>query len=307
MKTPMLTVENLSVSFTQYQRGLRQRQIEVISDLSVAAFPGEILAIVGASGSGKSLLAHAILGILPSNATVKGTMLYQGQPLDKKRQGRLRGSEIALIPQSINCLNPLLKVGAQVGEKGTLQDIARRDIFKRFGLPDNVAGLYPHELSGGMARRVLVAAAVIGGAKLIIADEPTPGLHPEVAMDTLMYLRQQADAGAAVVLITHDIGTALQVADRVSVFFAGTNLELAQKHDFIQRGEKLRHPYSKALWKALPQNDFAATCARQPALQGRNSGCIFEAVCEHKTAECCQHRPPMRELREGKVRCHHAT
>lgn len=305
---PLLEVRELSIAFTQYQKGLKQANLKVISDLSVSIKAGEILAVVGSSGSGKSLLAHAILGILPSNASVSGSILYNGVELTNELQINLRGSEITLIPQSVNYLNPLMRVGSQVRVSGKNDAVTiQKKIFKRFGLSEKVGELYPFQLSGGMARRVLVASAVVGGAKLIIADEPTPGLHPEVVKETLQNLRELADSGAAVMLITHDIGTALKVSDRIAVFYAGTTIEVAPVGDFVGSGENLRHPYSKALWRALPQNEFIPVSGFQPSPTELPKGCLFEPRCKNKSEKCIQRTPHMRDLRSGKVRCNHAT
>lgn len=305
----MLEVNNLSISFIQYQTGLKQRTLQVISDFSITINAGEILAVVGSSGSGKSLLAHAILGILPKNALVSGTMLYKGKELTPERQKELRGNEIALIPQSVNFLDPLMRVGAQVriSVHGSEAKEKQRKIFERYSLDSEVENLFPFQLSGGMARRVLVASAVVGGAKLIIADEPTPGLHPEVVKETLRHLREIADEGCAVMLITHDIGTALDIADHIAVFYSGTTVEVAPVSDFSGKGESLRHPYTKALWNALPQNGFIPVAGFQPSHSEQHTGCPFEPRCTLRTSDCMHKLPEMRRLRTGKVRCHHAT
>ena len=173
---PILEIRHLSIYFTQYERGVRQRQLPVIRDLSLRILPGQITAVVGASGSGKSLLAHGILGILPYNAHMDGTILYNGRLLTQKRAEKLRGREISLIPQGVNYLDPLMKVGAQV-RKGRKEEGIRekcRRALERYGLEKETEELYPFELSGGMARRVLIASAVTESPRLIIADEPTP-------------------------------------------------------------------------------------------------------------------------------------
>lgn len=304
----MLTVKDLSISFTQYEKGMRQKTLKVISNLSITINSGKILAIVGSSGSGKSLLAHAILGILPQNATVTGSMKYKGEELTQKLQKKLRGKEITLIPQSVNYLNPLMKVGAQVRNSKAKEAIEKqKKVFKRFSLDSEVERLFPFQLSGGMARRVLVASAVVGGAKLIIADEPTPGLHPEVVQETLGHLRELADDGCGVMLITHDIGTALDIADDIAVFYAGTTIEIAPANNFTGKGELLRHPYTKALWNALPQNEFNPIAGFQPSQNKIYSGCSFYSMCTIKSESCLSKQPEMRELRNGKVRCNHAT
>ncbi len=304
----MLEVTNLSISFTQYEKGMRQKTLNVVSNLSITINPGKILAIVGSSGSGKSLLAHSILGILPKNAKIKGSIKYKGEELTPKLQEKLRGKEITLIPQSVNYLNPLMQVGAQVGSSRKKEALEKqKKIFKRYSLPNKVGSLFPFQLSGGMARRVLVASAVAEGAKLVIADEPTPGLHPEVAKETLSHLRELADHGSEVMLITHDIATAVDVADDIAVFYAGTTIEVAPARDFTGKGELLRHPYTKALWNALPQNEFTTIAGLLPSQSKTHLGCIFYTMCPIKSEACLKKQPEMRDVRNGKVRCSHAT
>jgi peptide/nickel transport system ATP-binding protein len=304
----MLEVKDLSISFIQYQKGLKKSTLKVISNLDVTINSGEILAIVGSSGSGKSLLAHAVLGVLPKNAVVSGEIIYKGMPLTPKLQKRLRGNEISLIPQSVNFLDPLMKVGAQVQASVNTGDKKeeQKSIFKRYSLDEKTGIKFPFQLSGGMARRVLVASAVIGGAKLIIADEPTPGLHPEVVKETLQHLRELADQGCAVMLITHDIGTAINVADNIAVFYSGTTIEVAPASNFSGNGEHLKHPYTKALWNALPQNSFIPISGFQPSYEERK-GCFFHQRCLKRSQDCLSKMPRIREINTGKVRCHNAT
>src|SRR5699024_7358529 len=219
-KTPLLEVRDLSVSFRMYDRSLEQRRLEVISSLSMTVYPGEILAIAGSSGSGKSLLASAILGILPANASTGGEMYFDGQPLTAERQRKLRGGDIALVPQSVAYLDPLMRVGPQAdGHRKPRPTERRRGLFRRLGLPEEAERLYPFQLSGGMARRVLVSTALITDARLVIADEPTPGMSLDQALEALTMFREMADQGRGVVLITHDIDLAVAFADRVAVFY----------------------------------------------------------------------------------------
>lgn len=307
-KQPILEVSGLSVAFRMYDGALEQRELQVISSLSLTVRPGEVLAIAGSSGSGKSLLASAILGILPGNAIVKGSLYYDGQPLTPARQARLRGSEIALVPQSVAFLDPLMKVGRQVdGHKKPYPTEKRKKIFQRFGLPDTTEELYPFQLSGGMARRVLVSTALIQDARLVIADEPTPGMSLDQALEALKMFRQMADEGRAVVLITHDIDLAFAFADRIAVFYAGTTLETATAAEFRQGPAALRHPYSKALWRALPQNGFQPIEGFQPYAASLPHGCLFAPRCPYRTPACEAETPPMRQVRGGEVRCIHAT
>jgi len=304
----LLEIHDLSVSFRMYDHALEQRELQVISDLNLKVRPGEIVAVAGSSGSGKSLLASAILGILPPNATVKGHLHYKDEELTTETQSRLRGREIALVPQSVAFLDPLMKVGKQAdGHKKPYPTEKRRGLFKRFGLPAQTEKLYPFQLSGGMARRVLVSTALITEAELVIADEPTPGMSLDQALEALKMFREMADAGKGVILITHDIDLAVEFADRVAVFYAGTTVETALASDFKTGPEALRHPYSKALWNALPQNGFTPIDGFQPYAGSLPTGCLFHPRCAQCTEECRRAVPPTRELRDGEVRCFHAT
>ncbi|MEW9121898.1 MAG: ABC transporter ATP-binding protein [Thermotaleaceae bacterium] len=309
LDTPLLEVEDLSLSFLQYEQGLHQKELKVINSLNISIYPGEILAVVGSSGSGKSLLAHAILGILPENASITGSIRLNGEELTPENQAVFRGKEIALVPQSVNYLDPLMQVGAQVrtGVKIGEPISVQRKIFERYQLAAEVDRLYPFQLSGGMARRILVSTAIASGAQLVIADEPTPGLDTAVVEETLGYFKEMTDKGCGVMLITHDIETALRIADRVAVFYAGTTIEVAPIEDFRGSGESLRHPYTKALWRALPQNDFISIPGAQPLPNDLPTGCLFEPRCTVATAACRIEQPKIRELRGGMVRCDHVT
>lgn len=304
----LLEIHDLSVSFRMYDGALEQKELQVISDLHLTVRPGEIVAVAGSSGSGKSLLASAILGILPGNATLKGQLHYKGQALTPEMQKKLRGTEIALVPQSIAYLDPLMKVGNQAdGHKKPYPSEKRKSLFKRFSLPENTEKLYPFQLSGGMARRVLVSTALITDAQLIIADEPTPGMSLDQALEALQRFRELANEGKGVILITHDIDLAFEFADRVAVFYAGTTVETAPVADFKTGADALRHPYSKALWRALPQNGFTPIDGFQPYAGNLPRGCLFSPRCPYATAECHEKTPPTQELRGGEVRCFHAT
>lgn len=303
--SPVLHVENLSITFTQYAR-LARKTLPVLTDLHVTVHAGEMVAVIGASGSGKSLLAHAILDILPTNARASGNILYDGQPLTSGRAKALRGREIVLIPQSVSYLDPLMKVGPQIRNgDNTPSTRAQADgLLARYGLPAETAGLYPFELSGGMTRRILISTAMMQSPRLVIADEPTPGLHEEAARRVLSHLREMADAGAAVLLITHDLRLALATCDRVSVFYAGTTVEEAAAVDF-EDVETLRHPYTRALWRAMPQHGFAPTAGTQPYAGELPGGCPYRPRCPLAT-DACGGEIPYISQRGGYVRCIHA-
>ena len=210
--------------------------------------------------------------------------------------------------QSIAYLDPLMKVGNQAdGHKKPYPSEKRKSLFKRFSLPENTEKLYPFQLSGGMARRVLVSTALITDAQLIIADEPTPGMSLDQALEALQRFRELANEGKGVILITHDIDLAFEFADRVAVFYAGTTVETAPVADFKTGADALRHPYSKALWRALPQNGFTPIDGFQPYAGNLPKGCLFSPRCPYATAECHEKTPPTQELRGGEVRCFHAT
>ncbi len=262
----LLQVEDLSVSFRMYETDrpflrAQQHEVETISNLSISVHVGEIVAVVGASGSGKTLLADAILGIFEPNATVHGRVWFDGQLQDATSLQRLHGHGISLVPQSVNYLDPLMKVGRQVEgfghaeEPRTERRHKRKELFERYGLDEQVANLYPFELSGGMARRVLLCCALMDNPRVIVADEPTPGLDLDLAVRALDDFRAFANAGGGVMLITHDIELALRVADRVAVFKDGTVVEETSVANFASP-DTLQHPFSRALWHAMPDHDF---------------------------------------------------
>lgn len=313
----MLTISDLSIHFRRRNRDTGPRHLQAIRHLDLDVRAGEIMAVVGESGSGKSLLAHALLGILPSNAQVEGRMIFKNSALTPERQQHIRGKNIALIPQSVTYLNPFRRVGRQVERAAALAGLrpdqaasARDQAFARYALGPDAAARYPHQISGGMARRVLTATATTGDAELLVADEPTTGLDQNAIRESLAHLRQLADSGKAVLLITHDITAALSIADRVAVFLHGTTVEIANAADF--ENATLRHPYTRALWRALPQNDFLEAPDLAPpahdlarSLDTQN-GCVHRYRCSQATELCARTRPEPRDLRGGKVRCHHA-
>ena len=272
----MLTVHNLSVSFSSYSFGLKRRTIEAVHNLNIKLDAGKILAVVGQSGGGKSLLAHALLGILPSNSELSGDFFFKGKVLTKNRMAAIRGKEIVLIPQSVTYLNPLLRVGSQIARAAQLSghDLssarqAMHSALDRYRLKQEIARCYPFQLSGGMARRVLVATATIGKADLLLADEPTNGLDKKAAAEAMNHLRELADTGKAILLISHDIEAALNVADEVAVIRNGSTVEVASATAFHTPGG-LQHPYTRSLWQALPINAFMeATSSHQ--IEGNNA------------------------------------
>ena len=262
----ILEVKNLNIGFNMYDKLLNQKLHQMIFNLNVTIKEGEILAIAGSSGSGKSLMAHAILGILPKNAVVSAEIKFKNEIVDENRLYQLRGKEITFVPQSIAYLDPLMTIEDQLMRK----DIDRQDFFKvmdTLGFTKSDLGKYPFQLSGGMARRVLIANTILSKADLIIADEPTPGLSLDLAIEVLNHFRNMANDGKGILLISHDIDLVCNVADRMAIFYGGHILETLNTKDFLKGEKYIRHPLTKAFWKALPQNDFEETDMEDIRLQ----------------------------------------
>ena len=302
----ILSVEHLMISFSQYERGWRKIQLPVIRDLSINIKGHEIVAVVGSSGSGKSLLAHAVMGLLPANASWKGRIAFKGEELTGKRVKELRGRKMVLVPQSVSYLDPLMKVGDQVrrGHKDGISRARSREVLGRYGLGEDTEELYPFQLSGGMTRRVLISTAVMEKPELVIADEPTPGLHISAARRVRSHFREIADRGAGVLLITHDLELALQVADRIVVFYTGTNVEEAAVSDF-QKEERLRHPYTRALYRAMPSHGFEVQPGAQPYVKDLPVGCPYGPRCP-MADQGCMEEIEYRAYEGGMVKCRKA-
>lgn len=302
----LLEVNNLSISFTQYVQGLNRHDSKVITDLTIDVDESEIVAILGSSGSGKSLLAHSILGILPYNSHVTGEIKYEGQVLDQELKEKLRGDEICLIPQSVNFLDPLMKVAEQaIGEckdenEHKEKKLRQREIFDKYGLDESVDDLYPFELSGGMARKVLLSTALVGNPKLLIADEPTPGLDSKSVKETIEDIRNLKENGKGVLLITHEIDVALKTADRIAIFYSGYVIEINTVENF-KNAENVLHPYSKALINSLPRNGFNLTEGVQPL--DEVPGCPYYENCPIRLDKCEKNKPELIDHAGIMIRC----
>ena len=253
----------------------RRAYHDVLRDLTLSVHEGEILALVGASGSGKSVLADALMGLFDANAVASGEMWFDGSLVAPGDLGNLRGHGISLVPQGVSSLDPLMRVGEQVRGEARGADrrarredarrrmVRQRELFEAYGLASEVERMYPHELSGGMARRVLLMCALMEEPRLLIADEPTPGMDDESAAVAARDLRAFAQDGGGVLLITHDLDFALSVADRLAVFREGTVVEETSVSAF-RRAEALRDPYARELsraWIRLHEDDNWASGA----------------------------------------------
>lgn len=310
----LLTVEHLTVAYRMYDpraRFWRPRRAyhDVLRDLTLSVHEGEILALVGASGSGKSVLADALMGLFDANAVASGEMWFDGSLVTPGDLGNLRGHGISLVPQGVSSLDPLMRVGEQVRGEARGADrrarkedarrrmVRQRELFEAYGLASEVERMYPHELSGGMARRVLLMCALMEEPRLLIADEPTPGMDDESAAVAARDLRAFAQDGGGVLLITHDLDFALSVADRLAVFREGTVVEETSVAAFRHAGA-LRDPYARELsraWIRLHGDDnwaSGALCdacgkqggdgsvlvARELAFARRNGDAVFAGV-----------------------------
>ncbi len=279
----LLEINNLCVEFKIFQNYFKQKDLKVIKNLSLKLYESEILAIVGSSGSGKSVFSAALMGILAKNAKVSGTILYKGKELANIC------NFASLIPQSVSYLDPLMRVKNQI----KLSDNP---------LSTKIGDKYPFECSGGMIRSAMLDLIDDKGAKIIIADEPTPGLDTQSAARSLQKLQDAKNKGKSIILITHDIDLALEIADKIAVFYNGTIIEIANKEDFTQDASKLRHPYTKALYKALPQNGFEAY--EIPRISDENT-CFCAGICKFFD-EACTKTIELKEINSGFVRCSHA-
>ncbi|WP_329027995.1 ABC transporter ATP-binding protein [Streptomyces sp. NBC_00690] len=288
------------------------RHIAAVTSASFDLAPGECLVLVGESGCGKSVLASALLGLLPGNAQTAGTATVGGIELlgadERTLARRVRGRLIGLVPQSPAAhLTPVRTVGAQLEETlRALTDTPRRDLRSaavaaagRAAFPVSHLDRYPHELSGGLAQRAATALALIGDAPLLLADEPTTGLDRDLVNRTADELRRHTDDGRALLMITHDLAAAERIADRIAVMYAGRIVELADATTFFGAPGP-RHPYARGLLAALPERDFTAIPGMPPELGDLPDGCAFAARCDCAT-ELCGTRPAL----TAQVACHH--
>lgn len=307
----LLSVRHLSIAFTQYVKGLAQTDLKVVSDLSIDIHEHEIVAVLGSSGSGKSLLAHAIFGILPANAIVKGNIKYRGEVLTPELQEKLRGDKLSLIPQSVNYLDPLMTVQDQAigltenDEEKEVQIKKQREIFNKYGLDESVDKLYPFQISGGMARKVLISTALLNNPDTIIADEPTPGLDEKSVEETIETLISLKEKGVGMLIITHDINAAMKMSDRIAILYLGRVLEITDTENFSGEGEKLLHPYSRALYRALPEINFEFTGGHQPSYTNIPKGCPYQENCPNKTDVCIEKQPPLEKIGTTTIGCYH--
>ncbi len=315
MSEPVLRVEGLRVAF-DHPLG----KVQAVDDVSFALAPGERFGLAGESGSGKSTLALSILRLIKPPGRIKaGAVWLAGTrlgDLDEDGMRALRLAGIALVPQgSMNSLNPVLRIGGQIGDALAEHGLpltggeAKRCIaalLAEVGLPESVARMYPHELSGGMKQRACIAIAICLRPKVIIADEPTSALDVVVQRQVMATLaRVQRELGAAVILVGHDMGLMAQFVDRLAVMYAGRLVEVAPIAEIITRP---RHPYTRALIASLPSLDTRGALAGipglAPLLRDLPDGCAFHPRCTLAVGRCRTEKPKLRDIDGPQVACH---
>lgn len=318
--SPVLRVENLHVSVGAGREAVRA--------VSFAVGRGESVGLVGESGSGKTLTCRAVLGVLPPGVAVTGGAIHLGgdpEPtdltgLDRRGWDAVRGNRLAAVFQDpASYLNPSLTVGRQLAEQLRLKRGLRRadtrtaavELLAAMGLrrPAAVYDQYPHELSGGMLQRALIAIAVAGEPELLVADEATTALDAAVQAEVLELLRHLRETrGLALLLVSHDLAVVAEVCDRVAVFYAGEIVEQGPTAEVIANP---RHPYTEALLRVASlgdwrRRDLEVIPGRPPEPGAMPAGCRFAARCAH-AADACATPVPLSTVDDRQVRCHRAA
>jgi oligopeptide/dipeptide ABC transporter ATP-binding protein len=318
---PLLDVRHLTIQFSASRNGASGAPAAV-RDLSFTIGAGEVLGLVGESGSGKSVSSLALMRLLPPEARATGEIVFNGEDgaacdllwLPDEAMRDLRGLRLAMIFQEpMTALNPVMRVGDQIAEAAMVHArIDKSEAWTRavtamneVAIPDAArrARDYPHQLSGGMRQRVMIAMAIVNRPQLLIADEPTTALDVTVQAQILELLAQlRHKFGLAMLFISHDLAVVSQVADRVAVMYAGTLVEVGRKHDIFDRPA---HPYTRGLLKAVPtlktdrSRPLTTIEGTVPALQALPAGCLFEPRCGLRVAECARALPPIVEVGAG--------
>jgi oligopeptide/dipeptide ABC transporter ATP-binding protein len=311
MAEPVLEVHDLHVTFTT-----EGGPVPAVDGIDFAVAPGETLAIVGESGSGKSVSSAAVMGLLPSNAKVTGEVLLDGRelnglPNDELR--KIRGNDIAMVFQdALSALNPYYSVGWQVAEAYRLHhDVSKRkahqravEMLDKVGIPDAArrAESYPHEFSGGMRQRVVIAMALVNDPRVLIADEPTTALDVTVQAQIMRLLKElQDERKMGLILITHDLGVVADVADKIAVMYAGRIVETAPVHELYKNPA---HPYTRGLLDSIPRLDqkgqeLFAIKGLPPNMAKPPTGCAFHPRCPKVQDICRTDYPPLHQVTDA--------
>ena len=300
---------------------IQSSSLVAVRDLSFSIARGEVLGLVGESGSGKSITSLAIMRLLPPQAGVSGEIVFADEAgarnlrtLEDDEMRQMRGSRIGMIFQEpMTALNPVMRVGEQIAEAVTAHEaVSKKQAWERaveamneVAIPDAArrARDYPHQLSGGMRQRIMIAMAIVNRPRLLIADEPTTALDVTIQAQILELLAQlRAKFDLAMLFISHDLAVVSQVADRVAVMYAGNVVEIGAKRDIFQAAA---HPYTRGLLHAVPDlktdrgRPLQTIDGTVPSLQKMPAGCAFEPRCEYRIAECARVMPPLVEVTSG--------
>jgi len=323
--SPLLDVRHLTVEFLAGNHAagapVPTRPLTAVRDLSFSIAPGEVLGLVGESGSGKSVTSLAVMRLLPPQARASGELLLANNTgshgllqLPEEHMRPLRGARLAMIFQEpMTALNPVMRVGDQIAEAVLAHSgVSQQEGWNRavaamkdVGIPDadRRACDYPHQLSGGMRQRVMIAMAIVNRPQLLIADEPTTALDVTIQAQILELLAElRAKFGLTMLFISHDLAVVSQVADRVAVMYAGNLVELGSKPDIFQRPA---HPYTRGLLNAVPTlrteraRPLETIEGTVPPLHAVPPGCPFEPRCGFRVAECAPALPPLVEVAPG--------
>jgi peptide/nickel transport system ATP-binding protein len=315
-ETPLLEVRRLRVEFPT-RRGL----LTALNDVSLSIARGETLGVVGESGAGKSLTGAAIIGLLePPGRIAAGEILLEGRRIDNlplEAMRRIRGKEIAAIFQDpLTSLNPLFSVGRQLSDtiqthlplNGAQARARAIELLARTGIPAPEVRIdhFPHQFSGGMRQRVVIALALAGEPKLIVADEPTTALDVSIQAQIITLLRSLTrESGTAIMLITHDMGVIAETADRVAVMYAGRITEIGPVGDTIHRP---LHPYTQGLMASIPsvqetRQRLAQIDGAMPRLNAIPPGCAFHPRCTRRVPQCESSRPELQRFGNSSAAC----
>ena len=313
----LLEIENLSVEFPSHNGTMH-----AVDGVSLSVDSGDVLGIVGESGSGKSVTMMALMGLVAFPGVVRADKLrFDGHDLlalSPRERRKLTGKDLSMIFQDpTTSLNPCFTVGFQLAETlklhlGMDKKAARKrsiELLEQVGIPapESRLSVYPHQLSGGMSQRVMIAMAIACNPKLLIADEPTTALDVTIQAQILDLLRSlQKDRGMALVLITHNMGVVSEMARNVAVMYAGQVMEQRAAQDLFISPQ---HPYTEALMAAMPersdgQSRLTTIPGMVPGLYDRPKGCLFSPRCSVAVEGTCDKRPTLRPWMDGAVRCH---
>ncbi|NYZ12388.1 ATP-binding cassette domain-containing protein [Azospirillum sp. RWY-5-1] len=313
---PLLDIQNLSVAFST-----RAGTFRAVDGIDLQVDEGEVVGIVGESGSGKSVTSLAVMGLIPSAGTViADRMSFAGtdlRTLSRSQRRRITGKDVAMVFQEpMTSLNPCFTVGFQIGESLKVHEglsgraLRHRtiELLEQVGIPapESRLSAFPHQLSGGMNQRVMIAIAIACNPRLLIADEPTTALDVTIQKQILdLLVGLQRDRGMALILITHDMGVVAETAHRVVVMYAG---QVAETRSATELFERPRHPYTGALLDALPERALGRR--RLPTIPGvvpgiadRPQGCLFNPRCPRAQDRCRAERPALLADDAGRARC----